>query len=316
MKVSNYWGEIMRKIYYGFMFLVAVVFIRYQSLAKNGISDVLQAGAEAVAEDTFIGAIKETPEESLDEYNRKTYARINPEGLNTFLNKEIKALGLQAKDFSYFVGDDWQLDPQSGGKYRLVIPNNLPSDLEMITGGTEPEHKLNIVDLDRRIKTGFKDKNMYNQYRLAIRKALIEGVGKTFSSSNYLSDLAITAGVASAQKIVELLNANVGLALSALTTLYPYVAGQEEWTQLQKKIDEDVLKSNDIGLIEARIADLEDQLKDEKSSYLTQAYDYLPSAFKSGEKSALEQRIAKIKDYLEDNRFELEMLPKFLEKKK
>ncbi len=306
----------MKKIYYLIMFLIVIVFVRYQTTIQGGISDVFQAGAEAVAEDTLIGLTTETPEESFDEYNRKTYARINPEGLNAFLNKEIKALGLQAKDFSYLVGDDWQLEPQPGGKYRLVIPNHLPSNLEMITGGTEPEHKLNIVDLDRRIKTGFKDKNMYNQYRLAIRKALIEGVGKTFSSSDYLSDLAITAGVASAQKVVELLSVNAGFALVALEKLYPYVAGQEEWAQLQKDIDENVLKSNDIGLIEARITDLEEQLKVEKSSYLTQAYDYLPSAFKTSEKSALEQRIAKIKDYLEDNRFELELLPKFLEKKK
>ncbi len=298
---------------------MAIVFIRYQSSAKSGISDVLQTGAQAVAEDAFVGLTTETPKESFDEYNRKTYARIDPEELNKFLNMEIKNLGLQPKDFSYFVGDDWQLEPLPKGKYALIIPNNLPSDLDtlkMLTGGSaEPAHKLNIVDLDTSIKTGFKDKNMYNRYRLAIRKALIEGVGKAFDSSDF-SDLAITAGIASAQKIVEGLGANAELTFIALEKLYSYTAEQQKWTELQKKIDEDVLKSNDIGLIEARIADLEDQLKDEKSSYLTKAYDYLPSALKSSEKSALEQRLDIIRHYLDDNRFELEMLPKFLEKRK
>lgn len=254
--------------------------------------------------------------QSLENYNRTKFWRpVDIEEITRFLDEQIHDFGLDPKDFRYFIGDDWQVIRLPNGQYGLVVPSASPSNVDTVKHmfgyskmNDEPEHALNIIDLDKNLARKIKNKTVvYNQYRLAIKKALIEA-----KSNNTLLgawDSIVTTGVAAIG--YEVISSKAALAVQGLGMLYNYTAGKIDEIKIQKAIDTYILESNDIDLIQAYITDLENQLKEEKESYTTKAYSYLPSALQSKEKSVLQKRLEYMKHYLEDNDIELRMLKQF-----
>jgi len=309
----------MKKLNYALLISGVIAFIAYKSAVQKKVSDVLTTGAGALAQTVLEEAIEHIPSglETFDEYNQSSYKQIDGQQVSQFLDEQIKDLGLHPEDFRYLVGDAWSVVSLPSGKYGLVLPSALPSNIDtikMIAGAPyAPLYTYNVVDLSDKLRQQafLKDRAAYNRYRLEIRKALIEAAGKMHQSE--LADFTAPIAFSVAETMASQMGLGVEHVISLLSGLYPYATGHKAWTELQEKIDADVLKTHDIGLIEARIADMEDQLKSEKESYIATAYRYLPVSLQSHEKSALEKRLDEFKHYLDDNRFELKMYQKFIE---
>lgn len=276
-----------------------------------------------VAADSLLYEIRDAiPDglESLQQYNRENVKQIDINRITRFLNEEIKSLGLNPASFHYFVGDDWKVIQRPKGIYGLVIPHGRSSDVDFFMGlgkrafgynvpKYEPEHRFNIVDLDANLKNGMADIKgpLYHQYRLEIRKAIIQAVENRIAPKvlDSMVRTGIVAGKAALEKIVETLSMQTNIAISALNALYGYTAGKQDWLRLQQAIDSDVLRSHDIDLIKARITEIERQVQEEKGSFIGKMMHLF-----SGNK----KRLAILQDYLKDNDLELRMYKQFMQK--
>lgn len=261
----------------------------------------------------------------LEQYNTHTYYdqnRIQVAHVKEFLDEQIRKNCANPEQFDYFVGiadQDWQIIKTDHG-FGLVIPDpstavaGLGTQLRNLVAlhknnsqaviPAEPTHTLNIKSLSNLLAQPTSDakKHELAKYTLAIAKTFVQAEQKeTFK--NLIE--ACQAGVAS-YAIAIRPGTLVAHTISALSSIYPLLSENNDWIKYQKHLDDYVLRSNNIELIQAHIEDLETQLAANKASHATKLLSYLPLA-----QDPLEQRIQILKEYVQEHERELRMLGAF-----
>lgn len=310
----------MCKIYYVSLLIASLCSLHYAHTAQtNPMVDAMQASVG------YLKAINPTdtyiPIESYNMHPYYTDNKINVAHVKAFLDNQIYKRCANPERFNYFVGiadQDWQIIKTDNG-FGLIIPDpssaaaglgtqlrnllNVYKNNEPITP-VQPTYTLNIKrlsDLLIQPPSATRDHELI-KYKLAIAKAFVQAENK-----EQLYDLieSCKAGVSS-YVIAHAPSAVSSYTLTALSALYPFLKGNTDWIEFQKNLDEYTIRSNDIELIQAQIEDLEDQLVQSRSSYMSKLSSYLPIA-----QDPLEKRIQLLKDYMRKNYDQLVMLNRF-----
>lgn len=276
-------------------------------------------------------------------YNNNFAISINHQRIQQFLNEELRKNQLNPNDFQYFVvtDNDWQIIQTLknflwDGKYALIIPDfsstygSLMSSLLSSNAKLKSSYNLNVRGLDEALR----DKNSHelSKYRLAIVKAIVAAQTKNIlqaASSAWHQGAFASLGKAAEEsfgestkkylgkyarsylgKTSDMIHPHLGMAAQipflALSSIYPMMMGNQEAIEIQKNLDDYILRSYNRELIQAYIENLEQQLTEEQNSITTKLWNYIPYSQKT--KSPLEERIDIIKNFLTDNNFELRLM--------
>ena len=308
----------MKKVHYSFLLVLIIVFVSYRVRTMDAPSGAYALGGAAAFTLGYEEAMKMYAQHSktLEDYSRHNKGvQINTHLVEAFLNKQIHESGLNSKNFHYYVGNAWLIFPLANNTYGFIIPSDDPS----LVGSTvwmmnQPASRLNIVHLNRFLRhREAASSSLYDEYRLQVIKTLIEaqfeGVLSVAASSKlgsvelYTSDIADRA-ISSALSILSAYMARfstwLGYAVTGSSLLYGQGTSVQKAGFLQMAIDEYVIKSNDRGLLRARIEDLKGQLKAEKQGFayskLSFINQYMPSSLQWGELGYT----AKVLNLLED----------------
>jgi hypothetical protein len=294
------------------------------SLAFCASSEPLLAGATGTAVTAGIWDLRDQTINPdllivLNDYNRHYYntTNIKLDSIAAFLNDEIRNNHLDPNLFRYFVGVDldWQIAKRTNG-YALIIPDATSSNLDFVKSlftstSAKSAYSLNIRDLDKTLREN--NTQRLPEYRLAIVKAIVaaenKGLFRGLSSALAQSTFAyLGEGAKAIQPYLQ-------HAFTALAIIYPMITSNNQWVAYQKALDNYILNSLDLELIEAHIKDLEQQFTEEKGSITTKLWSYIPSN-SSKSKSALEKRIEIMKNFITENDLELRLMKSIRNKKK
>ncbi len=318
--------DTMKKIYHLFWLFPVIALACYKIRTmdvSNGLSAVLGKNiVRTVALDEVMNEYarwSKTLEEHVQLKIIESIGLIDPPRVKIFLNRQIQEAGLDPNNFKYYVGSKWLVFPLKNNTYGFIIP-----------GGTGLDSGLNITKLGWRL--GRPDLSLA-EYRLQIIKTLIEarfdGVLLATESSklgpeSYTTNIALDKAMGTAIWILSDYLANfsvwLGRVVIGSSMLYSQAASAQRAGFLQMEIDQYVLKSNDIELIRARIADLKEQLEAEKrgpiSSKLSFINRYLPTSLQWGELGYTAKALNLLEKYLVDNRLELELYKEIMDKQR
>jgi hypothetical protein len=257
---------------------------------------------------------------TLDQYNSTNVHKIDVPRIKKFLDDQIVDFGLDPRQFYYVVGDKWFAKKVSSNSYELIIPSNISSlaDTHKMFFGLNyaPQHAYNIDDLDAALKNG--DHKRLARYRVEIIKALVglkiqtipAVVGTILGATATATVLATTLGL-----VREKIDQNLAYFLQGLHALYNQVSGMQDEEALQIDIDRYILKTIDIDLIEARIAELEELVLAQQGSLAGRATAWAARMLlQSGETTYLEKRLTLLKEYLKENDLELRLYQQIKQK--
>lgn len=307
---------IKNRYYKAFFILLSLAFCTpYEPLLAEATGTAVTAGIWDLRDQTIDPQLLIV----LNDYNRHYYntTNIKSDSITAFLNDEIRNNHLDPNLFRYFVGIDldWQIAKRQNG-YALIIPDATSSNLDFVKSlftstSTKPAYSLNIRDLDETLRKNNTKK--LPEYRLAIVKAIVAAESKGLFSglSNALAQTTF-AYLGEGAKVIQ---PYLQHAFTALAIIYPMITGNSQWIAYQKALDNYILNSLDIELLEAHIKDLEQQLTEEKGSITTKLWGYIPST-SSKSKSALEERIEIMKNFITENDLELRLMKSIRNKKK
>ena len=194
-----------------------------------------------------------------------------------FLSQQILKAGLDQDDFGYYVGDQWAVFRLSGGTktYGLVVP------------GAASSLALNVDDLGVNLKkkgAEFRGSPEYNAYRLEVVKALVaaklngvlkepladlQSVKQRFEVAKNLSSAALSA----ISLVLTRVSDEAYYAAAAIGALYDTIWGASKVGLLEEQIDAYVIHSLDLGLLEARVAELRTQSRSGSVYYLNKVQE-------------------------------------------
>ena len=274
-------------------------------LHKNLLSGVQSGIAGQLETDTY----------TLDRYNSTYMLVLNVSQIKKFLDDQMIAFGLNPQEMRYLVGDKWYAKKLADHNYELIIPSNIPSLADthkMIFGWAyAPQYPYNIDDLDKTLKN--KDNKRLDRYRVEIIKALM-GL-KIQTAPAIISNIFGATATATALELAQKMSDHLSYFLQGLQALYGQVAGMQDEEALQIDVDRYILKTLDINLIKARIAELEELVQEQQGSLAGKAGAWVSrKLLQSGETTYLEKRLALLKEYLKENDFELRLYEQIKQK--
>ena len=320
----------MKKISYSFLLSLVVVFVTHRIQTMDVSSSVFSLGENIASTLAYDEVMKMFARRSktFEDYKESTSSRINISRIKAFFSNQIQGVGLDPNNFRYYVGSAWMIFPLKNGTYGFIIPS---ADFSL----SGSAHRLDIVNLDSLLKSSDpSSSSLYDEYRLQIIKALIEakfeGVlseassNKLGSIKSYTTDIALDNAISIALSTLAgymtSFSAWLGRAVTGSSYLYGQAASTQKTGFLQMEIDQYVIKSNDIELIQARIKDLKGQLKAENQSFITSKLSfinpYMPSSLQWGELGYTAKVLNLLEKYLEDNRLELKLYQQIMDKQR
>jgi hypothetical protein len=301
-----------------FLLILSILppFVAYHPTLSGGTGAAIEAGVwdlrdQGLDPDSLI---------LLKEYNNSNYnvRDIDNTRISQFLDDQLTKNKLDPQLFRYFVGieQNWQI-VKIANDYALIIPDltsttsSLISSLWNRTNERTALYSLNIQDLNQTLKTN--NQKRIPAYKLAIVKAIVAAESKgIFQGLSSAIAQATFAFLGQAAKNIE---PNLQYIFTALANVYPLITGNKQWINYQKNLDNYILNSLDMELIQAHIKDLEEQLLQEKGSITTKLWGYIPSSSPKA-KSALEERIEIMQNFVNDNELELKLMQSIRNKKK
>lgn len=297
----------MNTLYYILVLTISCLYNAHAAdFVPNPVTDAIQAATSYIQSRHPTGTYI-----PLEEYNTHPYYtdnRINITSVKTFLDEQLRRRCLNPEQFDYLVGtadQDWQIIKLTNS-FGLIIPDpstqvgalgtQLRNLLTLHRGNepitpAQPTYTLNVKQLSDLLDQppSNTQKHELAKYTLAIVKAVVQAENK-----NILTDpISICYAAASGMVIGHAPSSLLSYTLTALSSLYSYIQGNDDWVALQKHLDEYIIRSNDKELMLAHIEDLENQLAQNESSYIARFSSYIPMIAQS----PLKERLLLFKNY-------------------